>query len=95
MLESITSKAGLIGYLEGSLKVISAILSSKPEEERTYEEKRVLAQVTEALKTSNEAWLKVKKGVLAAVCTLLNILISKQHSGKKVDSNYEVICKNL
>ena len=57
---TITSKAGLIGYLEGNMRGIINMIELVPEKERTYSERRTLEYLKDALHQSEIVWEKVK-----------------------------------
>ena len=60
MINSITSKAGLIGYYEGSIKSIINTLKSIPENKRSWEVKTAIQTLEVILKDGAELWDKVK-----------------------------------
>ena len=58
IINSIKSKSGLIGYLEGTIK--GTILSLKMYGELTPREKVLLKMLEEELKNSQDTWEEVK-----------------------------------
>lgn len=59
IIDSVNSKSGLIGYLEGSIK--GTIMSIKMNDYLTPREKIYLKFLEEALKNSQDTWEKVKE----------------------------------
>ena len=60
MKENITSKAGLVGWLQGSIKGTLTTLKTQEEENRSYEVKTAIRYLEQALKESDEIWERVK-----------------------------------
>ena len=56
----VQSKAGLIGYYEGTVKGCLRILQSIPEEKQTSEVKTVINSMEELLEAADYLWEKVK-----------------------------------
>lgn len=60
MTNLIASKAGLIGYYEGSMKSIVNNLKSIPENKRSWEVKTAIQTLERVLNDGAELWDKVK-----------------------------------
>ena len=56
----IESKAGLIGYLQGSMKAVLNNLKATPEREQTWEVKSAIKTLENTLRESEEIWVRVK-----------------------------------
>lgn len=59
IIDSVNSKSGLIGYLEGSIK--GTIMNIKMNDYLTPREKMILKSLEEALKNYQDTWEKVKE----------------------------------
>lgn len=59
-MENITSKAGLVGYLQGNIKGVIGYLELALEEERTSKEEAILNHLKKVLVESEELWEKVR-----------------------------------
>lgn len=57
---AIHSKAGLIGYYEGTIKFTLQVLKAMPEKDKTLEIKGLISGLEENLKEGEEAWQQVK-----------------------------------
>jgi hypothetical protein len=62
MLDSIQSKAGLIGYYEGTLKTTLRYLESTPAKDRSWETKHAIEMLKKVLAEGEEIWLRVRGG---------------------------------
>jgi hypothetical protein len=62
MLDSIQSKAGLIGYYEGTLKITLRYLETIPAKDRTWETKHAMEMLKKTLAEGEEVWLRVRGG---------------------------------
>lgn len=62
MLDSIQSKAGLIGYYEGTLKSTLRYLESTPAKDRTWETKHAIEMLKKVLVEGDAIWQRVKGG---------------------------------
>lgn len=60
MLDSIQSKAGLIGYYEGTLKTTLRYLESTPPKDRSWETKHTIEMLKKVLAGGEEVWQRVK-----------------------------------
>jgi hypothetical protein len=59
-MEDITSKAGLVGYLQGNIRGVIGYLELTPEEERTSRDKAILTHLKKVTVECEELWEKVK-----------------------------------
>jgi hypothetical protein len=57
---SIDSKAGLIGFYEGTIKFVLRTLKDMPEKDKTPEIKGIISGLEVNLKEGDEAWQVVK-----------------------------------
>jgi hypothetical protein len=57
---TINSKAGLIGYYEGTISSTLHFLQNLPEDEKTLVIKSLITTLEGALQTGDEAWERVK-----------------------------------
>jgi hypothetical protein len=62
MLDAIQSKAGLVGYYEGSIKYTLSYLRAMPEKDKTWEVKCVIEALERSLANGGEIWERVKGG---------------------------------
>ena len=60
MLDAIQSKAGLIGYYEGTIKTTLRTLRQIPEEQRSWDIKSTIEQLERTLEQGDEVWLRVR-----------------------------------
>jgi hypothetical protein len=60
MLDGIQTKAGLIGYYEGSIKSTLRYLQETPEKKRSWELKNAIALLEKSLESGEEIWQRVK-----------------------------------
>lgn len=60
MSNLVTSKAGLIGFYEGSMKSVLIELKAIPEKQRSWEVKIAIQTLEDVLKDGAELWEKVK-----------------------------------
>jgi hypothetical protein len=60
MLDSIQSKAGLIGYYEGTIKYTLRYLQAIPEKDKCWEVKNAIELLEKSLASGQEIWLEVR-----------------------------------
>ena len=60
MAYEIDSKAGLIGYYEGTLKITLEYLESIPQKKRSHEAEMSIERIKRSLERGDEIWQKVK-----------------------------------
>jgi len=60
VMENITSKAGLVGYLQGNILGIIGYLELTPEEERTSREEAILSHLKKIIVETEELWEKIR-----------------------------------
>ena len=59
-MEDITSKAGLVGYLQGNVRGVIGYLELTPEEDRTSKERAILNHLKKVVVECEELWKKVR-----------------------------------
>lgn len=62
MSDTIQSKAGLIGYYEGTIKYTLRYLQEIPEKDRNWEVKNAIELLERSLERGDEIWQRVKGG---------------------------------
>lgn len=60
MLDAIQSKAGLIGYYEGTIKTTLRYLQETPKKDMNWEIMNAIALLEKSLERGDEVWQRVK-----------------------------------